>query len=179
MKTSELSGSMLDWAVAKCVDEKLCSLALWPVSKKAKNMPVRYRPSSDERQGKPIIDREGIAVETEGTAFRARCASSEATGPTKLIAAMRAFVMNRLGQTVATPTGIYVEVIREPRREESPSPDEIRSARQAAALTQTEAGAIVHTTCRVWQQWEGGERQMHPAFWELFRIKSATRIAHR
>lgn len=179
MKTSELSDSMLDWAVAKCVDEKLCGMALWPVSKKAKRAPIRYRPSSDERQGTPIIDREGIVVEADGTVFRARCVSSEATGPTKLIAAMRAFVMSRLGQTIETPTGIPVEVIRQPCREESPSPDEIRSARKAATLTQTEAGAIVHTTCRVWQQWEGGERQMHPAFWELFRIKSATRIAHR
>ena len=35
----------------------------------------------------------------------------------------------------------------------------------------------VHTTRRVWQQWEAGDRNMHPAFWELFRIKSAL-IAH-
>ena len=35
----------------------------------------------------------------------------------------------------------------------------------------------VHTTRRVWQQWEAGDRGMHPAFWELFRIKSAL-IAH-
>lgn len=55
----------------------------------------------------------------------------------------------------------------------NPAPDSVRAAREAAGLTQTEAGAIVHTTCRTWQQWEAGDRRMHPAFWELFRIKSA------
>lgn len=55
----------------------------------------------------------------------------------------------------------------------NPEPAEIRAAREAAGLTQTEAGASVHTTCRVWQQWEAGDRRMHPAFWELFRLKAA------
>jgi len=31
----------------------------------------------------------------------------------------------------------------------------------------------VHTTRRVWQQWESGDRRMHPAFWDLFSIKAA------
>ena len=52
-----------------------------------------------------------------------------------------------------------------------PSPAEIRAAREAAGLTQTAAGVKVHTTCRTWQQWEAGDRRMHPAFWELFCIK--------
>ena len=55
----------------------------------------------------------------------------------------------------------------------NPSPEHIRAARVAAGLTQTAAGALVHSTCRSWQQWEAGDRRMHPAFWELFRIKSA------
>lgn len=55
----------------------------------------------------------------------------------------------------------------------SPSPVEIRQARIAAGLTQTQAAATVHTICRTWQQWEAGDRHMHPAFWELFRIKSS------
>jgi len=32
---------------------------------------------------------------------------------------------------------------------------------------------LVHVALRTWQQWEAGDRRMHPAFWELFRIKSA------
>ena len=54
----------------------------------------------------------------------------------------------------------------------SPSTDEIRAAREAARLTQAAAGALLHTTSRTWQQWESGARSMHPAFWELFLIKS-------
>ena len=54
----------------------------------------------------------------------------------------------------------------------NPPPAEIRQAREAAGLSQAAAAALVHTTCRVWQQWEAGDRKMHAAFWELFTIKS-------
>lgn len=49
-----------------------------------------------------------------------------------------------------------------------PSLESILAARKAAGLTQTAAADLVHTTCRVWQQREHGDRKMHPAFWELF-----------
>lgn len=52
----------------------------------------------------------------------------------------------------------------------SPTPKQVRAAR--GELTQTAAGKLVHTTCRVWQQWEAGDREMHPAFFELFQIKA-------
>ena len=52
-----------------------------------------------------------------------------------------------------------------------PLPAEIRAAREAAGLSARAAGELVHTTTRVWQQWEAGDRAMHPAFWELFGIK--------
>lgn len=58
----------------------------------------------------------------------------------------------------------------------NPTPAEIRAARQEAGLTQTQAAAMVHTTCRVWQQWEAGDRKMHPAFWELWCIKSGANM---
>jgi DNA-binding transcriptional regulator YiaG len=65
----------------------------------------------------------------------------------------------------------------------NPDPATIRRARERAGLTQTEAAALVHSTCRRWQQWEA-EREaraegrtenarMHPGLWELFRIKVA------
>lgn len=57
-----------------------------------------------------------------------------------------------------------------PRR--NPLPSVIQGAREAAKLTQGQAAALVHTTDRVWRQWEAGDRQMHPAFWELFQLKS-------
>lgn len=54
----------------------------------------------------------------------------------------------------------------------TPTPTEIRAAREAAGLTQAAAAALVHTTGRVWRQWEAGDRKMHAAFWELFRLKA-------
>jgi hypothetical protein len=54
----------------------------------------------------------------------------------------------------------------------NPSPEQIREFRRASGLSAAQAGALVHTVGRVWQQWESGERRMHPAFWELARIKA-------
>ncbi len=41
-----------------------------------------------------------------------------------------------------------------------------------AALTQRQAAEIVHAGLRTWQQWEGGDRRMHPALFELFLLKT-------
>ena len=56
----------------------------------------------------------------------------------------------------------------------NPLPDEIRSAREAAGLSQSAAAALIHSTLRTWQDWEAGKARMHPGLWELFRIKSAS-----
>lgn len=58
----------------------------------------------------------------------------------------------------------------------NPTPDEVRSAREAAGLTQTQAAELVRGTLRAWQGWEApagqpGARRMHPGLWELFLIK--------
>jgi DNA-binding XRE family transcriptional regulator len=57
----------------------------------------------------------------------------------------------------------------------NPSPKEITVARVKAGLTQTEAGKLIHASLRTWQQWEAGDRRMHPAFWELFKLKLRAR----
>lgn len=54
----------------------------------------------------------------------------------------------------------------------SPEPDDIRAARTAVGLTQTEAGGVVHASLRTWQQWEAGDRKMHPGLFELFQLKT-------
>lgn len=54
----------------------------------------------------------------------------------------------------------------------NPEPADIIAARTKAGLTQSAAAALVHTTCRAWQQWEAGDRRMHPAFFELFNLKA-------
>jgi len=55
----------------------------------------------------------------------------------------------------------------------NPAPDDIKSARESANLTQGQSAALIYRTARNWQQWEGGERRMDPALWELFRLKLA------
>ena len=53
----------------------------------------------------------------------------------------------------------------------SPSPNEVREARQTAGLSQTAAASLIHCSRSSWAEWEGGISKMHPAFWELFQIK--------
>lgn len=53
----------------------------------------------------------------------------------------------------------------------NPTPAQIRSARIAAGLTQTQAAALIYSSLRSWQQWEAGDRRMHPGLFELFKIK--------
>lgn len=54
----------------------------------------------------------------------------------------------------------------------APTLDEVRAARAALGLTQNQAAALVHVDERTWRKWELGERAMHPAFFELFMIKT-------
>ena len=53
-----------------------------------------------------------------------------------------------------------------------PRPEQIRAERQAAGLTQTAAAILVHAKLRTWQDWESGTAKMHPAFWELWMMKT-------
>lgn len=55
---------------------------------------------------------------------------------------------------------------------QKPTSEQVCAAREAAGLTLAAAAALVHANTRSWQKWEAGERAMHPAFWELFLIKS-------
>ena len=56
----------------------------------------------------------------------------------------------------------------------NPTPAAIRAMRERANLTPSDAAALIHASARAWQQWETGDRRMHPAMWVLFRIKVAT-----
>lgn len=53
----------------------------------------------------------------------------------------------------------------------NPTPAEIRAARAESGLSQTAAARVIYCTLRGWQEWEAGNRRMHPAMWELWRIK--------
>ncbi len=59
----------------------------------------------------------------------------------------------------------------------NPEPAAIQQARVAVHLTQREAAALVYCTTRAWEDWEQGQRRMHPATWELFRLKAGARAS--
>ncbi len=68
---------------------------------------------------------------------------------------------------------------RSKRTSPGPTREEVRQAREAAGLTQAEAGELVHCSWQTWQNWEleGDEgRRMHPATWDLFNIKVRARL---
>jgi len=59
------------------------------------------------------------------------------------------------------------------QQETEPTPEKIKAARKAAGLSQSVAAELVHSKLRTWQQWEAGDRKMHPGLWELFRLKNS------
>lgn len=111
MKTSDLIGPALDWAVAKCEgwpERGFQSLdGIQRNTVEAASHP--FSPSTDWSQGGPIIEREKIGTwpsEKEGREdqWGARMLNTYITyGPTLLVAAMRAYVSSKLGDEVEIP----------------------------------------------------------------------------
>ncbi len=113
MKTAELTGAALDWAVAKCED----ILDIYFDEESGTNLllqveTVYFKPSTDWAQGGAIIESECITVEYAGV-WVGRCWKDsdgdeqiEIEGATPLIAAMRCYVASKLGDEVALPEGV-------------------------------------------------------------------------
>lgn len=59
------------------------------------------------------------------------------------------------------------------------TPTDIRAARTAAHLTQTQAGQTIGGTLRTWQDWESGARTMPSAAWDLFLLCTDQHPTHR
>jgi hypothetical protein len=112
MKTNELTGAALDWAVA---------LIEYPEWKKQGYLEVfphdlsfddgtTFAPSIDWAQGGPIIEREkiglGFGVGIDSDKWEAGYATPEETGSTPLIAAMRCYVASKLGNDINIPEEI-------------------------------------------------------------------------
>ena len=97
MKTSELQGAALDWAVAKCegVDKQDYHETYNDV----------YMPSTDWAQGGPIIEWEKMQIKENGHGhwFAKIGKCKWMRGPTPLIAAMRFYVASKLGDEVELP----------------------------------------------------------------------------
>ena len=119
MKTSELTGAALDWAVAKCEGAYAPSIDTDIDGTKRINYGGMYPEwSTDWAQGGPIIERERIGVlpitvtvgdekgKREWFASYEHAAPSESaylSGDTALVAAMRCYVASKLGDTVDVP----------------------------------------------------------------------------
>lgn len=93
MKTSELTGAALNWAVGKA--EGLGGIFA----------PVDY--CGKWEHGGPIIERENICLWTEGYDWEAKQYGVwEEWASTPLIAAMRCYVGSKLGNDVDVPEGL-------------------------------------------------------------------------
>lgn len=117
MKTSDLTGLALDWAVAVCVygreaeGIKYGQSAHWRgvVTPQEKN--IYWSPSTDWAQGGPIIKGEKICLEVGHAgvwiAYLMQNYDDRKefmhSGPTPLITAMRCYVASKLGSEVEIP----------------------------------------------------------------------------
>ncbi len=117
MKTSELTGHALDWAVAKAE-----GMHVWPTrggwftfdsdayseyrNDYNDDKLQSFRPSTNWAQGGAIIEREGIAVwfgvDGEWNSQRGDTSAIQ-TADTPLVAAMRCYVASKLGDEVQLP----------------------------------------------------------------------------
>ena len=104
MKTRELTGAALDWAVAKCEG------ITWEQGDiDAGEYGPGFKPATDWSAGGPIIEREIADIERfsdalwEATAYTKNAQDIVQSGPTPLIAAMRCYVASKLGVEVDVP----------------------------------------------------------------------------
>lgn len=100
MKTSELTGAALDWAVHYAMHGDCEGYS-----------PYVPEYSTNWSQGGPIIEREGLLVRPSFTDERGKWtsilwapASFFESGPTPLIAAMRCYVESKMGDEIELPT---------------------------------------------------------------------------
>ena len=117
VKTSELTGAVLDWTVASCLGA-IHESGFWDeIESSYYSRPASY--STDWSQGGPIIEREGIGFfcnhtsvmgarfrPDAGADWRAFALNKHGThyyGPTPLIAAMRCYCCSKLGDIVDVP----------------------------------------------------------------------------
>jgi len=107
MKTSELTGAALNWAVAKC--EGYFDIGMASVRDGVADVFYfdPWTPSTDWSQGGAIIEREKIDVMWCGDRWCAytMCGDKQLVteGDTPLITAMRGYVASKLGDEVELP----------------------------------------------------------------------------
>ena len=104
-RTSELTGAALDWAVAKC--ESALGHYVQPNEKRGTSKwgitTSTRRYSTNWVQGGPIIEREGLTLTHQDIWVAQTDDDLFAYGPTPLIAAMRCYVVSKMGDVVEIP----------------------------------------------------------------------------
>ena len=128
VKTSELSGRALGWAVASCFGHE-CDEDNNPIWFDEDGYMEDYEPWRDWAQGGPLIEREGICISKryapvflpEGAAPVIECVAQyfipphsalevhRSYGPTPLVAAMRCFLAAQVGDTIEVPDALVTE----------------------------------------------------------------------
>ena len=103
MKTSELSGVQLDWAVFEV-----------EYGTQTYEFTYAYKPSADWAQGGLIIEREGIQIQKHESGWVALPADAQFSeeeyqeGSNPLIAAMRCYVASKLGDEIDLPVSFVL-----------------------------------------------------------------------
>ena len=128
MKTSQLSGIALDYAVAKCEGEVTClefDGIVWnfyldnklKVLSKGWAQSIMWIPSENWALAGPIIERERICTEVGHDGVWLACTMQNyddrkdhmQAGSTPLEAAMRSFVSSKLGHEIKIPAKLLVK----------------------------------------------------------------------
>jgi hypothetical protein len=110
MKTSELIGPALDWAVAKCEGVSAESWHHYYIGTDPGDYSGdRYSFSTNWSQGGPIIERKSIALRVwaetgwQADKWNFKFINGHQSGPTPLIATMRCYVASKLGDEIDIP----------------------------------------------------------------------------
>lgn len=136
VKTAELVGTALDWAVAKCSGMPFFTRGGgWPgnysvtvlagekpvlifdlvgrIWREHQGITVPWSPSTDWGWGGPLLDEHGVWLSDDAVehiaSIHPHINEFIQTGPTKLIAACRAIVHAKLGGVVQVPKELEVE----------------------------------------------------------------------
>ncbi len=116
MKTTDLIGPALDWAVGKCEEIKIDfintrkGVVVLEINPADEDVSTHYHPSTNWARGGPLIDKARILLypmpgQQDRWAARVTCPieGNYMYGDTALIAAMRAYVFFTLGFEVHLP----------------------------------------------------------------------------
>lgn len=113
VKTSELSGMQLDYAVSLIEGDIKYGVDGWREQRRhtVKHGEYVFRYSQSWNQMGPIIEREMVNLDTESYQWRATVEAPEGSelnftegcGPTPLIAAARCYVASKLGDEIDIP----------------------------------------------------------------------------